>query len=571
MKKTVAKIRTYIGLDLPPRNCELNFSIPPVVSREHTPVLNRLHLGKKNANKSASIEYLNECAKEARRLSRCKLPVGKRMQITEDFVGIFMPIAIKHVRTYSEDGGIPDTETRQEILDLVADILKLLVDSYKITYKTLYFKSNFRFARSLKSVELSAFRILELTKFKQRVKGLRYELISDSAWVTVNSVFHSMLALGKENRPIPLLENIFVEEEDPKRQTLSNLYLSLQMIAKCDILKWPTEWQSFFDIYAKSVDTLVQWAPDKGGTPVRGTSISYSHDNRPARMVRATPADEARIGPSGLVVWTLLFKKVTNDFLMFFADKNQTERANLPRKFVLLSYNERLALTQLQFDCAMSDSDSTPPEEGGGSVCDLRIFIGFKSVFELIHNIHIGGAAIGSRLVDKLATHSAVFGEDHIATVESVWFVQYQDDKVIRLRTQETKYTTSMKIGSMAAYGFGNEGIAKPHFGIISRIYRPSAKTVIVDMLKAGEFIEPVVLTAIASSVEALETKQQPQQGGILIKDVAGETKLLLPPQCLLREKNLLEMKRKQSSQNVVLGKVQTVTKDFFMFRLSKA
>jgi hypothetical protein len=57
--------------------------------------------------------------------------------------------------------------------------------------------------------------------------------------------------------------------------------------------------------------------------------------------------------------------------------------------------------------------------------------------------------------------------------------------------------------------------------------------------------------------------------GAIEIRGTGGETKLLLPPLSTLRETAELAMKRSKTREKIALGKLQTVTRDFFLFRLA--
>jgi hypothetical protein len=199
----------------------------------------------------------------------------------------------------------------------------------------------------------------------------------------------------------------------------------------------------------------------------------------------------------------------------------------------------------------------------------MRIFIGFKSVYQLLHNIHLGKFGAGQRLDDILAKRSAVFADDHVASAESVWFLQFEDAQLIRLKTQESHFTTAMRIGMMAAYGVGNDGIAKPRFGVVARLYRPSPQTVIVDIVKNGEYVEPVVVSSDPAAFDKDERGQGMLLGAIEVRGTGGETKLLLPPLSTLREKAELAMKRTKAREKIALGKLQTVTRDFFLFRLA--
>ena len=551
------------------RTCKITFAVPAALSQESPPELNRLQLSKRDAEQAYTAAYMNLCRKEARSLSRCSIAVARRMQLTDGFMPYVLPVVQRHLATYSRDGGIPDDDRRQEILELTIEVIRQLVESYKIAFKQLYTGSSYGHAGASKPVDLSAFRILELTRLQQRVMALRYEVLPGSAWLAVNNIFHAMAAAGRADHQIALLEGHDDATDGPKTQSIRDMYLSVQMIAKFDVLRWPTEWQEFIYGYCKSVNWLAETADDKGEGPARHMSIAYCYDPRPARAERA--ASDAELGPATLLDWTKLAKKVAGDFAVFFRDDVKGDLSYFQKRLAVLSYNECLALVQLQFECVSARFQQPAVDIGRGTACDMRIFIDFKSVYQLLHNIHAGKFGVGMRLDDMLAKRSAIFAEDAVATVESVWYLQFQDDHVIRLKTQETKFTTGMKIGVMAAYGVGDEGIAKPRFGVISRIYRPSPGLVIVDIVKHGEYVEPAIVTTDLTAFEREDKKQGNLLGAIVVKDPSGEIKLLLPPLSTLRENTQLAMKRSRRLELLTLGKKQVVTKDFFLFRLAAA
>src|SRR5207244_1169468 len=109
---------------------------------------------------------------------------------------------------------------------------------------------------------LTAYRILEFTKLQQRVKALRYQVLPDPAWLVVNTVFHTMRAAGYANTPFPMIENMVTRDEVPKTQTMRELFLSIHMLSKFDVLRWPTEWQIYVFAYTRSIRDLGQYGKD---------------------------------------------------------------------------------------------------------------------------------------------------------------------------------------------------------------------------------------------------------------------------------------------------------------------
>jgi hypothetical protein len=566
MAGLISYTKKLLHLDLPRRELAIRFSVPSTLSDAKKPDLLSILVFDKIDDQKDSINYLKMLQKQARQLVQCSLGTPARASYTRKMVQFFYPVALKLASKHSKNGGVPDPELRQVTLDLMIDITSRLIDSYKLVFKMLYQGPQTRLAMSYKDFILSAFRILELTKFKQKLKGLRYQSLSEAAWLTVNNVFHAMLALGKCNEPMPLLENVLKSNQPD--QTLTDLFIAIQTSARLDILKWPTEWQSFIDNYSDSAEQAVQINPDNGKDLNRNLSISYAYDNGPSRSGRAGNGDS--LGPSAFINWQKLNQVITSDTQMFSMGKSQHEKLNISNKFAMLTYTESMAIVKLQMEIFRGDVHRTSSEDKAWEDADMRMYIGFWSVYELLDNIFypLHSAAVGTRLADSLAQRSATLAEDHVATHASLWSMQARGDQEVMLKTQETQFTTGMRIGSLIAFGVGDEGAKRPNIGVISRMCRPASRNVIVDLEKFGKSAEPVMVTPDLTCVDKIERNGKQTVHAILVRYDNGKSTLLLPPDTGFGEKSRLMMKRNKQIQMIALGKIEDVTKDFSLFPL---
>jgi hypothetical protein len=571
MRRIVNHYKKFIGYDLPQREVVLKFQVPLPVAREKVPKIRDLYFSKMDKTEAGyEVAYLKLLQKNIRQLNRCRLGPFRRFLYAEGFLLVFYATALRHVRNYSGESGIPDAADRQEALDLVIDITRHIIESYKLIFKEIYAGGNFRFARSVSRFDISAFRILELTKFKQRVKGLRYQMLSESAWLTVNIIFHIMHASGKGDFSLPVLENISLNSNDIKRQSLCELFLSMQLIYKFNISKWPTEWQFIFDGYTQAIGVVAQLSGDDSAAMHRNASVSYCYDSRPARNTRI--AEGQSRGASLLINWQNLHKKVMADFIYFFNDNNESKpqkKTSALQKFSSLSHAEGLALVQLQLESIKNEAQQQSSEVTDGALCDMRIFIGFKGIYPFLHHLHYGNEReeIGSRMVDLLAQRSAVFAEDHVSTTASAWHLLCQDEKKLTLQTQETQFTSPMKIGALLAYGFGADGIQQPKLGVVSRIFRPSEKSVFVDIDRIGQNSEPVLATSELGCYAHFDQHREDVIYAILTIEPGGEMRLLFPPHSPYLENHHLVLKRVKGQQLITLGKLQSVTKSYLCFK----
>jgi len=568
VQSLVAKFKGLTGIGSSDGPVKITFSVPTPAAAEAAPDLGRLKLGKRDADQNGPLEYLDACRKEARALSRCNLSATKRLQLAEEFAAHLVLMVSKYIVTRSADGGVPDSDRRKTLIDTCSAAVGYLIDAYKVVLKKVYGSSSGTLSGSAaKELELAGFRILELSKLQQRVLGLRYQVLSGPGWLTVNTVYHVLRANDRAETPFKLLETELPEDADAKPQTATQMYLAVEMVGRFDILRWPTEMHQFIFAYCKSMDYLAELGADDGAALPRNTSIAYCYDTRASRVGRAPQPD--LLGEALQINWNKLVKKITSDLMTFFGASGRVDLNYFQKRLQLLSYNECLSLVQLQFDTFTNDNPHAAVDSGRGVACDMRIFIGFKSVYQLLHNIHQGKYGIGTRLDDVLAKRSAIFADDNVASVESVWFLQFEDKELIRLKTQESRFTTAMRVGMMAAYGVGNDGIAKPQFGVVSRLYRPATETVIVDIVKHGEYVEPVVVSTDPTAFDRDEKAQGLLLGAMFVRSGGGEAKLLLPPLSTLREQAELAVRRPKIHDRIALGKLQTVTRDFFLFRLA--
>ncbi|MEN9865979.1 MAG: hypothetical protein RL748_1569 [Pseudomonadota bacterium] len=573
MKKIIAQVRQsyheFLGHDLPPREIAIKFQIPLPLAREKPPKFREIAFLKKDMDDpDADINYFKSLQKNLRQLNRCKIGVVKRFLYNEGFIVAFYPLLLKQVRQHLGSAGIPDVGPRQDMLDTIVDILAQLIDSYKSIFKTIYLGKNFQFARLKVQFDKSAYRILELLKFQQRVMGLRYQLLSEQSWLSINIVFHIMWSLGKSGMERIALESISANRREPFQTSLQDLFLTLQMVQRFNLPKWPVEWQFSFDRFDQTMRTLLQVTPDDGVKMTRHVTLSYCYDTLATRFKRVE--ESGARGPCVMIHWQHLQKKVMADYLQFFHEKGHGSRVGVMEKFEVLSYIEGLALVQLQLECIKLEEPLLSNDALDGQPCDLRIFVGFKDVYPFLHNLHYHAdlEEVGTRMVDSLAQRSAVLAEDHVATKASVWHLQYQDSQTIKLKTQETQFTTGLKIGSLIAYGFGNEGIQQPSLGVVARIFRPSSKTVFLDIDRVGQDSEPVLATADQASFEEFDQHGKQVIYAILTTDAQGEMALLFPPQSSFVEKEVLVLKRVRGQQLIQLGKLQSVTKSYLNFKL---
>ena len=247
------------------------------------------------------------------------------------------------------------------------------------------------------------------------------------------------------------------------------------------------------------------------------------------------------------------------------ASKRDRKPDLMPVRFFRIQEIERYVVSDL-LTKAYFGNDMTVVPEQEREAADLRVYVGFQAVFSLLRNTFNRGDS--ERLVDKLAKRSALLAEDHVATVESVWFILHHDSKMIRLRTQETQFTTSMGVGALLSYGMGEEAVNSPRLAVVSRIYRPSAKAVVIDLFRLSRYAEPAAIFPKSDLGEVAGTEKG--YAALLLHDeLIGGWCLAFPPQGILLAARELTLKRGDKSYDLTLGGLRNVSTDFYVFATS--
>jgi hypothetical protein len=169
------------------------------------------------------------------------------------------------------------------------------------------------------------------------------------------------------------------------------------------------------------------------------------------------------------------------------------------------------------------------------------------------------------RLEDLLSRRSSLIAESHATTKESVWTLLYQDDKMMRLSTLETSFTTAMSIGSVFACGLG-ANVNRPSLAVVSRIFRPEPKRVVIDVDRLASYAEPVILTINAAAGQTLQAHQK--KAALLVYDhnVPDQWGLMFAPQDIAMGVDQFVLHCRNQVLPVQLVAMRNATNDFYLF-----
>jgi hypothetical protein len=369
-----------------------------------------------------------------------------------------------------------------------------------------------------------------------------------------------MLEAGRLDKQMLLMSGKYLQSSNVKTMRIRDLYSELQISHRFQLLKWPVQWQTLLDCSIGLGDFKLAFSKDEEQSQelLKYQTISYFDDCIATRLQRRR--DQSL--PGLLLNWDKLYQRITSDFAQILRAQKNTDPTQITKHLTLLSASERLALAQLQSDTFFQKKEEIP--DIFQSLPDLRIFVGFSEVFHLLAHIASDGGwqKVGQRMSDLLARHSSALSEDDVGTVESAWFIHFHHATSLRLGTQETRYTKNMKIGEITAYVMTPEDIRRPCLGVITRISRPQAGSILIDIEKMSSHAESVWVnkTSIQNDTQFDMENAFP---GIIGRDGVNGMSLFLANIYRVAEGSILLIEQNSIVSKIVVGNIISVTKGF--------
>ncbi len=559
MRQFLSKVRGFLGLDLPPRHIPLAFSLPSFSDKfQASDTHDDDFLDDLEALKDMPTTYLARLLEEVKYVNRCQMSNPKRQVLNHDILKLFYPAAQTQIARLSKTGGVPESDEHKAVLQSIIELCQVLIVSHQLVFASYYTSSNYQYARAHTKVLTCASRILELLTLKQRARGLRYQLLDDGDWGVANTLFYVMYCYEDVYRPLSTLKKELEIGRNHNAVSLYQHFMQLHLFAAFDVLRWPTHIQWVIGSYVRSIEQPALVRPDDGTAHEQDFCV-YCYGTMPASKQRLSqPPGEALILDCQPLI-TAMHKDCVG---MMRAKKQRNVAKSLPRFANLPEAEHFVIFDQLVRGLAYNNIKTTG--QGTQNVDDLRIFVGFTEVFGLLHHRN---SIYGSeeRLADMLARRSALLAEDNAATYESIWTLLFQDEHIVRLSTQETDFTTAMRIGSLLACGIG-ENVNRPSLAMVSRIFRPRAKVVIVEIQRIADYAEPIFMSVNAPSDQPLLAHQK--KPALLVYDHSqpGHWNLVFPPQDVVLGIDHFAIYRHKITLPVHLHGIRHATNDFYLF-----
>ncbi|MFZ4478639.1 MAG: hypothetical protein ACOYNZ_01955 [Rhodoferax sp.] len=562
MNPLLTRVRRYFGLGLKARDFPLNLAFPRISDRlkpSHGSATNLMR--QLDEAKEAPAEYLGVLLAVIKHLNRCAMKPQQRLALTRDVLNLCYPVAQAQIAKHAKTGGVPEDEERKLALTRLVEITTILIISFQILFDGYYRGNNFRYARAHTVVQECASRIFELMILKQQACALRYQVLEPRDWRAVNTLFYVMSIYEDVERAFPTLQKLLQQGGARSAASLREQFAVLHIVAKFDMLRWPAHLQWVISNYVYGVENAAPVRVAVDGAPGRDELVAHCYGEKAAGLPLQNPP-----APALLIDCRNLKEAIRKDCMGLVDSKKRHDAAAMPPRFARFREADHLVISD-QLVRGLGNAEVDECVETETSVYDLRIFVGFSEVFDLLHHQQ-GEFASEDRLADTLAKRSARIAEDHLATARSTWSLLFRDDKMLRLSTQETRFTTGMNIGSLLAYGLG-ENINRPSLAVVVRIFRPSSREVIIDLQSIAHYAEQVLMTVNAAQQSATGARHGRAALLLFDKSSLGGWGLMFQPQDVLPGIDQIVVHRKQRELTIALGSRCNVTHDFHLYATS--
>jgi len=567
-----ARVRNFFGLDLPERKIALRFDpLPPKRGGNKPPLTETKLQALLHSKRTTPREFLGHILSTSRDLNHYPLSSKRRMALTELLANaLYAAIVPKLDEIAKAGGGIPEQDGRRATLELFERGVLILTDSYRLIFAVDYGRGRFWYVRARPRAYRCACRILELIKLHHRIVGLRYMPLPPTTSRIANTLFAAMHACEPVDFAIDTLSAHAPVIDARATASLRQHYASLLSYTILDYSAWPEQEQFFIDTYTNAIQDAITFSDYEPNAARRHKDlfvVGCYQESPPARKLPAQPD----LGPVLSIDYGILATSIRKDYAEMSRARADRNQFSMPPRLarmepVYQTATGYLLHRNLELPHKWGDLSSSRQRHR-----DLRIYTGFEEVRAHLLSIFRGGSRMqrSRELSNMFARRSAVIGDDDSATRESLWYVLYDNNEQMRIKTQETRFTNRMFIGNLLAYGFGAEQVFKPRIGKVNRIFRPEAGTVIIDIEYLASFATPIALHKRNPAAETEPGKIKvvgKPLSALLIHHPTRGWGVITPPQENFWERTSVGIQTGKRVTLGALGEAQDVTNEFHWF-----
>ncbi|MDZ7803047.1 hypothetical protein [Thiohalophilus sp.] len=520
----------------------------------------------------APVRLLEEAVRIQANLNRLKMKPEKREQLTQAVLGQVYPVvAMWYEKFQAEQSSLPESNERRNALESSIRAVDQVAISYKLLFHADYSASPSTFARNQQPLYARGLRIIELLRLIQRLKALRYQKMSKTDWLDVNQVFFSMLLHNAVNEQLDLLGTVGVRSRQEKSErsnapkgSMQEIYLSIQLFGLLETNSWPTGMLYVPDAYLASLGSeSFQIKADNRDPLQPGTLVTYLHSNGPPQFQRREDIG----GPSILIDYTGLYNTLVREHETIGKMKflGNYDPGKLSKPLQAVKEEERLPVLESML-IGLRQRSRQQKRHRVHTYDALRVYFGRDEVMRLLRDISsrdLQRILDSRQFVDKLARQSSLLAEDDKSHMITQWAMINFSSGGLLIGTEETAFSTPIKIGQLVAFGPVDAELHRVTLGYINRLHRTDDHRVEVAIVRLSTHAEVVVIQ------NEQDLQEKSGHAAILVKDLDNQWKLIVSPGLEIKSGDPLKLIRNDGIRLPVrLGEVWLVKKEFMQYEL---
>lgn len=538
-------------------------------------------------------QLLREALFQMRGMNRVDLSCARRLKLclmVQRRVWPTLNAALEALRKH--DNGVPEPQSQQELLDLVDQMALALIAGYQIMIEGDYRPDDSHGRAQHARILEAGVRALEIVHLQQRLRALRYQPLPAASWQLANTLFCVMTRAENLETPVPAITTDRTLLDTKGNTQVLRLYHAIQRFGLFDTFSWCKPQQRFLDTYCATLPAAVSISyavqPPSGPPPepiaaplsdaVAGQESSRAvrfahahHDGPPAEMPPADNKHRIVIDFSALTDAVRADKETSKhasshraaDAPARLSGLSPLSRRPMMRSMLRSLERARTSAMPAPRDRGLDSANRDPQQQ------DFRLETGMERIQQHLQAVFTSDETMKRQLLrnDVFAGRSSTMGDDASSTGGTGWNLLRESAHHALIQTRETHYTKQIALGTLAIYGIGLDGFARPRLGTIKRIVRLEPDSLYVEIKQLARFAAMVSMAAAAGGDVEHRTYSREMPCLLVYDDdlewcIVSSPPNPLPPGCPI------QIRTRRLNVDTRLRKLTEITPHFLMFQL---
>lgn len=519
-------------------------------------------------HRGPSHELLTELINFLVEINRQDVALDTRGKMADDIRRVASRVINTNYNSFIVDDTFPVPEESRKTLAAMIEFLEQLNVTYKHLFRAALKKVRNHKFNHLSLLRESGFRIIEIIYTLQRVQALSYKALPIAFWGELNQVYYTLLMFYGVSTPRELTgyvklrkragkDEVVYTGDQPKSAT--QIYLAVQMFGLSDAYSWPAPYLHMNDAYISLCQSTSMITSHIDPNRKNGQIPVYFDQGKAPSLMHHTKQNK----PGVLIDVLPILRMVSADLNHMITGSNKSSPA-----IATLDSMDRLTFIQNYYKklCPLERTDNRVRVIDQSRT--LSVYLGFEESHKAICNLdpeRYRSYMKKKEFTELLAANSAMIAEDDESVNSGRWFVMDESEGGLKIRTRETKFTNNVSLGQIIAFQEMNKDVkTSEQLGYVCRMQRMENHDLEIAIVRISSHAEGVLVRQTDAG-----TNQAPILA-FLAKDSEENRMLILHCDTSISSNEVLSMERGTDFENVRVGDVVTMQREFVCYQLFK-